>query len=160
MAEPEVALRYLVAELVAEMTRIDTTIAEIHGALRLQETRPWTPLERYGLARLVESFYTGVERVLDRIEAVFGGRDRSSAGWHRALLSAAALDVPGVRVAVLSPQSVEVLELLLAFRHRSRNLYAFELDEVRVRAVAEQAVAAWPPVRAEVEHFAAQLLPV
>jgi len=44
------------------------------------------------------------------------------------LLDHMLLDVPGVRPPVLSEQTVRQLERFLAFRHRFRNLYLFDLD--------------------------------
>lgn len=156
MGEGESKLRFLAAELADEIASVDHTLGELVAALAIVRDRKLSPLERYGMAALVESFYTGVERALDRIAAVFGSRSKAD-GWHRRLLNESALDVPGVRMAVLSKTSVETLEPLLAFRHRVRNLYAFQLDEARVVEIAQTVPGSWTVVRAELIQFSAGL---
>lgn len=49
---------------------------------------------------------------------------------------------------------------LLPFRHRVRNLYAFQLDEAKVVEIAESVPGAWTSVRADLVAFAARLTPV
>jgi hypothetical protein len=158
LGEAEVALRLLAAELQGEVERIDRTVAEIEQAIGSLRERPFSHLELYGLSALVQSFYTGVERSLDRIAGAFGLRPRGDA-WHRRLLDSSSLPVAGVRGAVISTESVARLDPLLAFRHRTRNLYSFELDSQRVVDAAVAAVDAWVGVRAELIGFADALAP-
>jgi len=66
--------------------------------------------------------------------------------WHRDLLEQMAREVPGVRPAALSAESAERLDEFLAFRHRVRNLYGFNLEEKRLPQ-------AWQSARVDIESF-------
>jgi len=70
--------------------------------------------------------------VLTRIAATMGGMPHGAA-WHRRLLDDAALQLPKLRPAILSADTVRALEPYLAFRHRCRNLYLFDLDAALVK---------------------------
>jgi hypothetical protein len=79
------------------------------------------------------------------------------AAWHRRLLTNAALALPKLRPAILTAESVRSLEPYLAFRHRFRNLYLFDLDAALLEPLLSDAGPAWARAMAELERFAAHL---
>lgn len=83
----------------------------------------------------LQSLYTGVERCLLLIERVLNG----------------------ARPAVLSHAVRAALAELLAFRHVVRHLYAYELDDDRVRLLLQRATALWPAIEADLDRFQAWL---
>ncbi len=133
---------------------MDRCVAEMVAARGRVAQPPEETLLLYGAAALIESFYTGIEKALTRIARQFGGLPDGEA-WHRQLLRDASLDVPSLRPAVLSQQGVAGLEPYLAFRHRFRNLYVFDLEVMPIVQLLNQATTAWQVPRAELEVFAA-----
>ncbi len=75
----------------------------------------------------LHDFYTGLERVFEQVAVAVDRSAPSSSEWHRELLRQMAVDVPGLRPAVLSPGTLRALDEYLRFRHVVRNVYAFEL---------------------------------
>jgi hypothetical protein len=74
------------------------------------------------LALNLHGFYNGLERIFEtiarRLDPAFPSGDR----WHHDLLEQMGQEIPGIRPAVLSAETVARLDEFLAFRHRVRNL--------------------------------------
>ena len=105
------------------------------------------------LALNLHSFYNGIERILEivarRLDPSFPAGER----WHRQLLEQMTQEMPGVRPPVLSGLSAQRLTEFLAFRHRVRNLYTFNLNASRLHELVERLPAAWESARADIEAF-------
>ena len=86
----------------------------------------------------LHGFYAGIERLL---EVIAGGIDQTKplgAHWHQDLLRQMAAEMPGIRPAVLSPQTRDRLERYRGFRHVVRNVYTFNLDLEHVGLLVRQ----------------------
>lgn len=155
-ADSAAKLRLLVAEVRAERSRIDRTVVELTAAVGAIDRPDSTRLHLYGAAALLETFYSGVEKALMRIA---GATDSvpDGGGWHRRLLEDATLDLPQIRPPVLSESTVRMLDPYLAFRHRFRNLYLFDLDARLVLPLLMDAPAAWAAAAEDMAAFAAHL---
>lgn len=145
-------LRQLAAELRMEIERVDRTVEELERAREALAVDAPRRLEIYGVAALLETFYTGNERVLARVASTLGDLPTGQA-WHRTLLEDATLDIPKVRPRILSLEAARGLEAYLAFRHRFRNLYLFELEITPLRRLVEGAKPAWATARVDVASF-------
>lgn len=151
MAErSEVALRRIAAELRAESSHIDRTVSEL-GTISKSISSERVAL--YATAALLDTFYTGVEKAFRRIASELGGVPEGS-GWHRTLLDDMALDIPKTRPAVLRRETARELSKFLAFRHRFRNLYLFDLEPEPLASLVSGLAATWAAARAELEQFA------
>ena len=64
-----------------------------------------------------------------------------------------ALDVPGVRPAVLGEPALQALVPYLGFRHRFRNLYLFDLRPEPILGLLAGLPEAWDTVRADLDAF-------
>lgn len=145
-------LLLLIAELADERARVAGLLAEFeHAAARLADPSAET-LVVYGAAALLESFYTGMERALARIAATIGAQP-SGSSWHRDLLTSMTLDVPELRPAVLTRTTAAALDPFLAFRHRFRNLYVFDLERGPMLTLLERGEDAWRRFDADLEAF-------
>lgn len=140
-------LRLLIAELESELTRIQRLVDELGPASVAIADPHSTTLVIYGAAALLESFYTGMEKALRRIASSLGGMPTGE-GWHRDLLASMTLAIGGIRPAVLADDAARSLEDYLAFRHRFRNLYVFDLE----RAPMASLLARGPDVYARFER--------
>ena len=105
------------------------------------------------LALNLHSFYNGLERIFETLARWLDPMFPSGERWHRDLLEQMAREMPGVRPAVLSAESVERLDEFLAFRHRVRNLYGFNLEEKRLHELLERLPQAWQSARVDIESF-------
>ena len=149
-------LRLLAAEVRAEQRRIARTVAELDAAVPAVSRPDSTRLQLYGAAALLETFYSGVEKALTRIAGATSSLPEGGA-WHRQLLDDATLELPRIRPAVLLESTARMLEPYLAFRHRFRNLYLFDLDARLVLPLLANATAAWGAASADLGAFAAHL---
>ncbi|MEW6756311.1 MAG: hypothetical protein AB1505_35870 [Candidatus Latescibacterota bacterium] len=70
----------------------------------------------------------------------FYENDLPAERWHRTLVERMALDIPGVRPALLTDDALRRATLeLLGFRHRFRHLYGEELDAEKTSRVQQSA---------------------
>jgi hypothetical protein len=145
-------LRVLAAEIRAELQRIAAIASEVATAKEAVKDANTARLSIYGTAALLENFYTGVEKVLSRVASVVGASLNGPA-WHRRLLDDATLDLPKLRPPVLSLGTARLLEPYLAFRHRFRNLYLFDLDARLLLPLVESVPDAWVATRKDLLEF-------
>lgn len=148
-------------ELVDLDDRIGREIEDIERTVRLAaeawECAGGFPAQREhflnSLALNLHSFYNGLERIFETVARRLDPTFPSGERWHRDLLEQMGQEIPGVRPAVLSPESVEKLDEFLAFRHRVRNLYGFNLEARRLHELLERLPTAWQSARADIESF-------
>ena len=90
------------------------------------------PAEAALVALSLDHAYQAFETLLLRVERALGLPERTRAGWHRSLLSDAALEIPELRPAIV-PRPVEpTWDQLRRFRHFLRHAYAVDLDPERL----------------------------
>jgi hypothetical protein len=90
------------------------------------------------IGSILHDFYTGIERVFQRIALELEGGIPASATWHKDLLDDMALEIPDVRPAIITDDLREDLESYLRFRHVFRGSYGFELEPDRMRPLFEK----------------------
>lgn len=102
-------------------------------------------------------FYTGCERLFEKIAVeINGGRPRTF-DWQIRLLQSMALDVPQVRPAVMSLSLEKQLAEYLGFRHVVRNIYGLELDPDRIARLVQKINQVSAQLTSEIEQFVAYL---
>ncbi len=92
--------------------------------------------------------YRAIEAALARIAKVFG-TEPAGANWHRSLLETMAMDVAGIRPAIVSSAALPDLRELLAFRHFFRHAYVTPFDPGRLTALRDRAIRVSPVVLAD-----------
>lgn len=136
---------------------LERVVGEAEEALADYSDRKPPPLELRGIGAVVHDFYTGVERVFETIAPELNGGLPASPSWHRELLETMTLDLPGVRPPVLRAETARALQEFLRFRHLFRNLYGFELEWARLRALLERLPGTWAALKADLGRFLAFL---
>jgi hypothetical protein len=91
-----------------------------------------------------------------RIAKVFG-TEPSAANWHRSLLETMAMEVPGIRPAIVTAAALPDLRDLLAFRHFFRHAYSVPLDASRRAALRARALHVRPAVLGDFDRLDAWL---
>jgi hypothetical protein len=105
----------------------------------------------------LHGFYGGLERIFERIAAVVDGAKPSGEHWHQALLRQMAEEMPGVRPAVISETTHQLLDPYRGFRHVARNVYTFHLNPSRLERLGARAATCFDSVRPELLAFAGLL---
>lgn len=127
-ADKALRLRSLGARVKAEIAELQTLVQALGEYAREFEAREPRALELQGLGGLLQSFYTGLERIFEAIAFEMEGGIPKGDHWHKLLLDGMALQIPEVRPQVLSDKSVRSLTEYLRFRHVYRNVYGHRLE--------------------------------
>lgn len=136
---------------------LQRVVGEAEEALADYSDRKPPPRELRGIGAVVHDFYTGIERVFESIAPELNGGLPASPSWHRELLETMTLDLPGLRPPLLRTETAHALQEFLRFRHLFRNLYGFELEWSRLRALLERLPTTWAAVQTDLERFVAFL---
>lgn len=107
-----------------------------------------------GVALNLHGFYGGLERLFERIAVIVDDARPVGEHWHQTLLQQMALEVPGVRPAVISESTRVKLDAYRSFRHVARNIYTFNLDPAKLKDLVVQAAGCFTQVQAELLAFA------
>ncbi|MBC8231647.1 nucleotidyltransferase domain-containing protein [bacterium] len=97
---------------------------------------PPTFVELRATASILHDFYSGIERIFERIAVTLDGGLPEGERWHQSLLQQMEEDTE-VRPAVIDKELIERLLEYLKFRHRFRNIYGSELRWDKLRPLAE-----------------------
>ncbi|MBI4703167.1 MAG: hypothetical protein HY744_18780 [Deltaproteobacteria bacterium] len=156
-SRPEERFARLAAAIRREIERIGAVVLEAEQALveLAQRTPPLRELR--GCGDIVHDFYTGVERIFQKIAPELNGGLPAGAAWHRELLENMTLDLPGIRPPLLARDTARQLDEFLRFRHLFRNVYGFELEWPKLRGLLGRMAPAWQAVQADTQHLLAFL---
>jgi predicted nucleotidyltransferase len=127
--EPLRALKELVEDELAALGHIVQAVQE--GLGPVEETPSQFALS--ALASYLQQFYTGCERILERIAVTVDGNLPGGAFSHANLLAHMARELPGIRPAVLHEALWLRLQDYLAFRHFFRHAYGYTLEWAKLR---------------------------
>jgi hypothetical protein len=151
MAESAELLR-LLAELRADHAATERQRETLVRSLDDPAFAPGAPVLA-AAALALHHYYSALESAFERIAISFEGAPTRSDRWHQDLLHQMELDIERVRPAVLRPETTALLRELLQFRHFLRHAYAVEIDAVKLRRVAGDALRVAPLVTADLERF-------
>jgi predicted nucleotidyltransferase len=127
--EPLLALKELVEDELVALERIVNAVQEGVGSLE----EPPSQFAMQALASYLHQFYTGCERILERIAVTVDGGLPGGAFSHANLLAQMAQELPGIRPAILNGALWLRLQDYLAFRHFFRHAYGYTLDWTKLR---------------------------
>jgi hypothetical protein len=101
----------------------------------------------------LHGFYSGLERIFERLAETLDGSLPKGKNWHRALLVQMSNEVTGIRPAVISQQTLKRLDEYRGFRHVVRNVYTFHFDEAKLEKLVMGAGDVFAQARAEIFAF-------
>lgn len=96
-------------------------------------------MEISGVGAYLQNFYSGIERIFERITITFGMELPEGENWHTDLLNQMEMEYPDIRQAVITHDLAEILLEYLRFRHLFRHIYSVDLDWNRILPLAEDA---------------------
>lgn len=149
-------IQRLRAEIASDLASYQALVDELAGLPPLDSAALQRPVLAQAAVALHHA-YGAVESALVRIARQVEDGPPEGPDWHQALLGAMALDVEGVRPAVLSAATLASLRRLLGFRHFFRHAYAVSLDGGRLEELRGVAVASRASVMADFARFDALL---
>ena len=91
-----------------------------------------------GFAAYLHSFYNGVENIFKVIAEYLDDFTPNGGRWHQDLLEQMALEIPGVRPAILSSELAETLREYLELRHFFRHSYSFQIEWEKLKPKVEK----------------------
>ena len=144
-----VALQRLRAEVKSDLRTFEERLAD----MRDLDLALASSAEMALVAVALHHGYSAIESALSRVARTIEGSLPAGPDWHQALLEAMALEIPGVRPAVVSQESLTLLRRLLGFRHFFRHAYAVELDRTQLADLKAKAEALRGPLLADVERL-------
>ena len=145
----------LAEELRSEVENLEKTVFDAGELLGSTDSDSSDTKTIYASGAILHTFYTGIEKFFVRLAPQLNGGLPSGPGWHRQLLAIMTRELPGVRPAVLSQQVAKELDPYLAFRHRFRNLYAFDLEWSKLRGLIAKLPSVWNATKRDLETFIA-----
>lgn len=80
------------------------------------------------IAYQIHNLYCTVEDLLKIVASCFENNISSTSQWHSVLLQRMTIEIPGIRPALLSPDSYTILNSMRGFRHFFRHAYASDID--------------------------------
>lgn len=107
-----------------------------------------------GIALNFHGFYSGIERLMERIAVQVDGHLPKGANWHQSLLLQMVDDVPHVRPAVISEEVRQSLDEYRGFRHIVRNVYSYKFDPSRLERLTRNAPGLFAQLKEELSAFA------
>lgn len=122
----------LIAELSKDRSALVGLLEENDRAWRRIQAGATDSLDFAALAYTLHNVYCLFENYFLRI-AKFFENALDPLTWHRDLVRRMALEIRGVRPALLDDPLAERIDELRAFRHVFRNLYQTSLDPQRIR---------------------------
>ena len=152
-ADPRARFARVAATIRLEMDRLRSVVEEAELSLRDFADATPSRLELRGIGAIVHDFYTGAERIFETIAPELNGGVPAGAAWHRELLENMTLDLQHIRPPVISPSTALLLAEFLRFRYLFRNLYGFQLEWSRLRALLGRLPDAWTALEADLRTF-------
>lgn len=148
------ARRFLLlkADIDREMSQVEHLLEESRRDLSGVGEVP-SRLEVRGVGSVLHDFYSGVERIFERIAVELDGELPRGADWHRQLLNRMEEEVEGVRPRVLTPDLAERLRPFLRFRDLFWNIGGGQLHWERSTGLLSEADEVWPLFQQQMEGF-------
>ncbi|PSF27683.1 hypothetical protein C7H19_24920 [Aphanothece hegewaldii CCALA 016] len=146
----------LAQEIKLEISFLEISIERsLLGWQRYLESNDQLYLDSVALG--LHNFYSGLERLFEKVAKVVDGSLPSGANWHQLLLEQISLENPERRPALISVESRKALEEYRGLRHVVRNVYAFQLEPEKLRLLVESAPSIFTQIKTECLAFASFL---
>jgi hypothetical protein len=105
----------------------------------------------------LHDFYTGLERSFHSIATLIDNNMPSGRDWHKDLLNQMSTERSGIRHAVLTSDTANILKEYLGFRHVVRNVYTFSFNPTLIKPLVDRLPDLFAQVRQELDNFSTSL---
>ena len=147
----------LAARINAELREFDILVQRIELGMEKAKTQA-DDFYLDSVALNLHGFYSGVERLFEKIAGTVDGYLPEGANWHQELLNQMCVEVPGIRPAIISIELKEKLEEYRGFRHVVRNVYTYRLDPEKLKPLVKSIRSVKKKLEKELSGFAEFIL--
>jgi len=124
--------------------RIDTELSELKLVVE-RTLQAWDKAVKQdddfyldSVALNLHAFYSGLERIFEKLASTIDGAVPTAANWHQELLTQMQTEIPSLRPAVISYNLKEALEEYRGFRHVVRNVYTYHLKPEKLKLLVKK----------------------
>lgn len=135
-----------------ELGQIARLVADYSELLAMPDGTEPGLIDRTALSAVLQSFYNGVENILQTVAKRVDQNLPAGADWHRHLwiqMARATADRPPL----IAPSTADQLEAYLGFRHLARHTYSFALEWARMQDLVQNMVSVWERFRTDIQAF-------
>jgi len=147
-------LAVLQADIREQANLIDEVYYQI-TARKKNYTKNKQALESLGYQ--LHNLYCAFEDLFRIVADHFENHITEPRGWHTELLTRMKTPINGIRPALISSSTFELLDELLRFRHVFRHAYGIKLDPQKVKIVLQKALALKKIYKRDLNRFLARL---
>ena len=104
------------------------------------------------LAEIITDYYTCLETAFVRVSKTFENNLEKSR-WHTNLLERMIIEIPGIRKALLTDRSYNLLKEIMRFRHFKTYYFELDYDKDRIDFIEKKYKEAVPLVLQELEQY-------
>ena len=101
----------------------------------------------------LHGFYSGLERIFELVAQTVDRNMPQGENWHQVLLQQMAQENPGVRPAIISSETYQLLTDYRGFSHVVRNVYTYHFDSAKLERLVANAPMVFEKVKLELEAF-------
>ena len=112
------------------------------------------------IALNLHGFYSGIEKLFERIAKGLDNQLPGGNSWHRALLEQMVVEVAGIRPKVISESVLARLDEYRRFRHVVRNVYGFELEPEKLKILENRSIRTYTQIENDLVAFSRWLITV
>ncbi|MFQ6100788.1 MAG: nucleotidyltransferase family protein [Anaerolineae bacterium] len=152
-SEPHEALRH---EIQLELDNLDRITGSTQALLARLPAQP-DEYQIRSIGSLLHDFYSGVERIFERIAIRLDGDLPTGPSWHTYLLKRMTSPWTEVRPATIDRALATRLQDYLRFRHLFRHTYAFDLKWEKCQGLAEGMAETLEALRTQLMAFLSSL---
>ena len=121
-----------IKEEIKNLERLEGELKSVLDDISAMEREPTFKEIRIS-GSILHDFYSGIEKIFERISLAVDNNFPQGEKWHIILLSQMAKSYGDIRPAVISENLYEKLKEYLKFRHLFRHIYGFELKWERIK---------------------------
>lgn len=149
---PENPIEAMKERIANELKSLERVVQSLQNFLSTASEQP-SEIEIRGTATYLHDFYTGLERIFERIAVTLDGGLPSGDRWHQLLLQQMKEEKEGVRLAVIDDALYQRVEEYLKFRHCFRHTYSDALEWDKLRPLAEGIPETFVQLREQLAQF-------
>jgi hypothetical protein len=142
----------LASRILSEVSSIGAVVGRVENAWKAAAANN-DELYFDSVALNIHSFYSGLERIFEKISSSVDNSLPQGFNWHQELLNQMALEIPNVRPAVISEKTREQLDPYRGFRHVVRNVYSYHISPHKMKPLARSIRPVFKQIEKELTAF-------
>lgn len=145
----------LETELSDELSNLERVVHIIKSRLKELPAVSNNIYEVYidSIAHNLENFYLAVEEIFKAICVATEEGIPAGERWHSILLKNMSKEIKGLRINIISADTLEILDEYRKFRHLARNIYTFNIVPEKVILLAKETEKAYKLLRKDIKNF-------